>query len=89
MALEVGNYLSQEMCDYIDHWTDFTEQKELAIAHEYSVELTRALVRRTRKLNESNIGLATSLIKLAIQNRKPRLKADSKAHKEALKVEHN
>ncbi|MAX71845.1 MAG: hypothetical protein CMC76_12240 [Flavobacteriaceae bacterium] len=86
MALQPGNYISVDMSNYIEQWTTTDEQKEIAIAHDCSIELGRKLIRRERKITENNLAFITAIIAKAVENRKDRISIDTKTNKKALNL---
>lgn len=86
MALEAGKYLSLDMCNFIEQWTDVEERKEISINNDCSYELCRIILKRERKLTDNNLSLITDIIAKAVENRKDRIKADAKTNKKALNL---
>lgn len=86
MAIEIGEYLSDEIVQYIDCWTNTNEFTELAKKHKMSDELARKLARSDRKITEKNKPLVLDIISLAIKNRGKKIRKLNKAHKEAITV---
>lgn len=86
MGFEIGKYISEELSDYINIWTDKDDFKEVAKKHERSTELIRGVLRQDLKFTQVNIPLVIDVLRIAIENRNTGFGRLEKSHKEAEKI---
>lgn len=85
MAIEAGNFISENLSLYIDRWTKTSEFTEIARKYDLSNELARKLVSRDRKVTEDNLPMLHDIIRLAMKNRSEVHRRLLRGHKEAQK----
>lgn len=85
MALEIGSYISCELVEYIDQWTDSTDINDLARKHDLSNELARKLSKGERKITPNNLKLITDIVAMAIKNRNSKFIGLQKTHNSIIK----
>lgn len=83
MAIVVGKKISEELYLYIETWTTVSEYQDIADNHNLSIETVRAVSKRSKKINETNLPVLLDVIRLAIKNRTELHKRLTAGHREA------
>ena len=86
MGFKIGEYISEELSDYINIWTDKDDFKKVAKEHDRSSETIRAVLRQDLKFTQVNIPLIIDVLRIAIENRNTGHGKLNKSHKQAEKI---
>lgn len=89
MALKAGYYLSEDLSQFVNFFTDAKDLLQSAEEAELSVELLRSILRRERKLTHGNIPLVHSILSKAISNRMKLLPTLNTAYRKAKRIVKN